>query len=150
MKVSARLSAWTATWFLKTLIKYWILKHFLMQSHHHERHQRSQQTHSMCWAASCPSMCRWPSTSWPLVQRSPGFLCRCTRSHNPPAGSARCGSVRETPVFAQDGCFIFVTFQRRFSKQGSLLEQSILLQEATPAENTSRSSWNYMFMTGRN
>lgn len=51
-------------------------------------------TYSICCAAPYQSMCRWVSTSWPWVPRSPGFLCRCTRSHNPRAESARCGSVR--------------------------------------------------------
>lgn len=50
----------------------------------------------MCCSVQCPSMCRWVSTSSPWAPRSPGFLCRCTQSHNPQEGSAHCGSVRET------------------------------------------------------
>lgn len=55
-----------------------------------------KRTYNICWPASCRSMCRWVSTSWPSVPRSLGFLCRCTLSHNPQAGSAHCGSVKRT------------------------------------------------------
>lgn len=92
-------------------------------------------------------MCRWPSTSWPLVQRSLGFLCRCTRSHNPLAGSAHCGSVRETPVCAQEECFITVTFQRR-QANGDLCNRQHL-QKMWP-ESKSYSSLNNVFMTWSN
>lgn len=57
---------------------------------------RLKRTYNICWPASCLSTCRWVSTSWPSVPRSLGCLCRCTRSHNPQAGSAHCGSVTRT------------------------------------------------------
>lgn len=54
--------------------------------------KRTKQTYNICCAAWCPSMCRWVNTSSPWARLSPGSLCRCTRSHNPPAGFAHCGS----------------------------------------------------------
>lgn len=86
---------------------------------------RPEGTYNICCAALCPSMCRWVNISWPWVQRSPGFPCRCTRSRNPRAGSAHCGSGRDTRTQRQsvkwDWCSLLAVFPSSISVQSCLV-----------------------------